>query len=86
MVMIVGDVWKFLVSAGVSRENCGGKGFEERNLEKVEQVRGTGNSHVVSSGAIFRIWHNPFPLFNKIRTGCVTFTQLEDWRFSLSND
>lgn len=43
-------------------ENCGGKGFEERNLEKVEQVRGTGNGHVVSSGAIFRIWHTPFPL------------------------
>lgn len=39
--MIAGDVWKFLVSAGVNRENCGGKGFDERNLEKVEQVRGT---------------------------------------------
>lgn len=48
MVMIVGEVWKFLVSAGVNRENCGGKGLEERSLEKVEQVRGTGNSHVVS--------------------------------------
>ena len=42
MDMIVGEVWKFWVSAGVNRENCGGKGLEERTLEKVEQVRGTG--------------------------------------------
>lgn len=42
MAMIAGDVWKFLVSAGLKGENGGGKGLDERNLEKVEQVRGTG--------------------------------------------
>lgn len=42
MAMIAGDVWKFLVIAGLKGENGGGKGLDERNLEKVEQVRGTG--------------------------------------------
>lgn len=41
--MIAGEVWKFLVNAGLNNgEKWWGNGFDERkNLEKVEKVRGT---------------------------------------------
>lgn len=50
MDMIADEVWKFLVSDGVNNgEKWWGKGFDERrNLEKVEQVRGTTKKVIVT--------------------------------------
>lgn len=74
--MIAGEVWKFLLIAGVNGEKWRGKGFDvRRNLEKVEQVRGTVGGeryrHVVSSGANFsRIF---FPVWPAVRTDVFAF-------------